>query len=348
MSVAEKPGEAPLQVRRARRRSGLSIQSIVLIMLLTVSLASNVLVGLIGYFNATSSLQDAAFQRLTEVRDSRAREIDRLLETIQNSIVVNAHGETVISATEEFTAAFAELDELPDDEARDAAIAEYYDTVFGPRLAAVSGETVDAQSFAPSSRAAQQLQLLYTVPNDTFEAAIEVDDAGDGSDWSSTHARVHPYFRTLVDRSSYEDILLIDSAGNVVYTAYKGVDLGTNVATGPYRFSALGAAFVETISSNVLDGVIFTDLEPYAPSLGEPAGWAVTPVARDGVIIGAMAVELPLARFSEIMLAGSDGRQGGLGETGEAYLVGSDGLMRSPSRLFAEDPVAFADRKSVV
>lgn len=343
MSVAEKPGEAPLQVRRARRRSGLSIQSIVLIMLLTVSLASNVLVGLIGYFNATSSLQDAAFQRLTEVRDSRAREIDRLLETIQNSIVVNAQGETVISATEEFTAAFAELDALPDDEARDAAIAEYYDTVFGPRLTAVSGDVVDAQSFAPSSRAAQELQLLYTVPHETFEAAIEVDDAGDGSDWSATHARVHPYFRTLVDRSSYEDILLIDSSGTVVYTAYKGVDLGTNVATGPYRFSALGAAFVETISSNVLDGVVFTDLESYAPSLGEPAGWAMTPVARDGVIIGALAVELPLARFSEIMLAGSDGTQGGLGETGEAYLVGSDGLMRSPSRLFAEDPVAFAE-----
>lgn len=343
MSTTENTGEPPLQVRRARRRSGLSIQSIVLIMLLTVSLVSNVLVGLIGYFNATSSLQDAAFQRLIEVRDSRAREVDRLFETIQNSIVVNAHGETVIGATEAFTAAFAELEALPDDAARDAALTAYFDDVFGPQLTAVSDNAVDAQSFLPSSRAAQELQWRYTVPHATFEAAIEVDDAGDGSTWSAVHAAVHPYFRTLVDRSSYEDILLIDEAGNVIYTAYKGVDLGTNVTTGPYRFSALGEAYVTTISSNVLDGVVFTDLESYAPALGEPAGWAMTPVARDGEIIGAMAVELPLERFSDIMLAGSDGRQGGLGETGEVYLVGADGFMRSPSRLFTQDPVAFGE-----
>jgi len=42
----------------------------------------------------------------------------------------------------------------------------------------------------------------------------------------------------LVNRFAYEDALLIDPDGDVVYSAYKGVDLGTNVLDGP--FSGIG------------------------------------------------------------------------------------------------------------
>ena len=38
--------------------------------------------------------------------------------------------------------------------------------------------------------------------------------------------------------SSSRTRLLLDTRGNVVYSAYKGVDLGTNILTGPYREGA--------------------------------------------------------------------------------------------------------------
>jgi class 3 adenylate cyclase len=331
--------EPPITVRqRGRRRGGLSVQSIVLIMLLSVSVVSNVLVGVIGYVNATDSLRDAAFQRLIEVRDSRAREITRLFSTIENTIVVHAHGESVYDATIAFTEGFDELEQAELTAEQDAALAEYYDGFFGPQLEQITGDPVDASSFIPADVAARYLQVAYTVPHTDFTSAIAVDDAGDGSDWSTAHARYHDYFRAMTQRLDYEDVLLIDTSGRVVYTAYKGVDLGADIATGPYRFSALGEAFVETISSNVTDEVTFTDLGEYAPALGVPAGWAMTPVSRDGAIVGVMAVELPLDRLSAVMTANGDWSQGGLGETGEVYLVGADSLMRSPSRLFMENP----------
>ena len=43
------------------------------------------------------------------------------------------------------------------------------------------------------------------------------------------------------------------------------------------------------------------------------------------------------------MTANGDWSQGGLGLTGEVYLVGPDLLMRSPSRLFIEDQDAFVE-----
>lgn len=326
-----------------RRRAGLSIQSTVWIMLLSVSLTSNVLVGVIGYVNATDSLRDAAFQSLAEVRDSRTREVERLFRTIESTVGVHACGQSVVDATTAFSDAAQELAEIELLDDQQAELSNYYDTVFAPALAGATGEVVDVAPFVPRDSAARYLQATYTAPTSSFDDAIAVDDAGDGSTWSSVHAQYHPYFRSMTERLDYEDVLLIDARGIVVYTAYKGVDLGTDLITGPYRFSALAEAYASAVGGAAVGEVVVTDFEVYPPSLNLPAGWAVTPVVREGAIIGAMAVELPIARLAAVMTADGDWSRGGLGATGEAYLVGPDGIMRSPSRLLLEDPAAFVE-----
>lgn len=327
---------------RGTKRDGLSVQSTVLIMLLSVSLLSNILVGVIGYVNATDSLRDAAYASLTEVRDSRTREVLRLFSTVENSIVVHANSQSVIDATRSFSEAFAALGESELDEEQDAALTAYYKNVFAPQLAEATGVPVIFSSFVPSNPAQRYLQSYYTVGHTDFDGAIAVTDAGDGSAWTAAHAEYHPYFREMAKRLNYEDVLLIDGDGNVVYSAYKGIDLGTNIVSGQYRFTNLARAYLDTVRTNVLEGVTFTDLEEYPPSLANPAGWAVTPVSQDGRIIGAMAIEIPIDRLAAVMTADNNWQSGGLGETGEVYLVGSDELMRSPSRLLREDDDAFA------
>ncbi|WP_439563992.1 adenylate/guanylate cyclase domain-containing protein [Microcella sp.] len=344
MSHADDERVRPTGSRSApahRRRSGLSIQSTVLVMLLAVSVTSNVLVGVIGYVNATDSLRDAAFQRLIEVRDSRTREVERLFSTIERTVVVHSRGQSVVDATSAFSDAMALLEEVELDEAQTESLNRYYDEVFGPALGAATGSPADADSFVPTDPAARYLQVHYTAPHSDFASAIAVDDAGDGSEWSAVHAQYHDYFRSMTELLDYEDVLLIDARGVVVYSAYKGVDLGTDVLAGPYRLSNLAAAYAEAVAGNVLGEVTITDFGAYPPSLTVPAGWAVTPIGRDGAIIGAMAVELPIERVSAVMTAGGDWSQGGLGSTGEAYLVGIDSLMRSPSRQLIENPEGF-------
>ena len=79
------------------------------------------------------------------------------------------------------------------------------------------------------------LQAYYTAPFSDWDEAIKFDDARDGSAWSAANARYNDFFREIVTRFEFEDALLFDTRGNVVYTAYKGVDLGTNVFTGPFK-----------------------------------------------------------------------------------------------------------------
>lgn len=329
---------------RRSRRSGLSIQSMLLIMLLLVSILSNVVVGIIGYVNGNESLRAAAIDQVVEVRDSRAREIARLFDTIENSLLVTARGESVVAASREFAATFAELGETGLTPEQSADVDEWYREVFGPELEAAIGEEVDVAPFLPESAATRYLAYHYTATAGDWDAAIAVEDAGDGSAWSAAHAEYHDYFRRMTLLLDYQDTLLIDTEGNVVYSAYKGVDLGTNLLTGPYRVSNLARAYQQAMSGQLLDDVIFTDFETYRPSLDVPAAWAVSLVSDGGVVTGALAVEMPIERIASVMTGDGTWADSGLGDTGETYLVGADGVMRSPSRALLEDPGVYAER----
>jgi class 3 adenylate cyclase len=333
---ASPPADGP--ARTSSRRVGLSIQSTLLIMLLVVSLLSSVVVGLIGYVNGSDSLRDAAFDRLIGVRDSRAREVTELFTRIKNTMLVESRSSETIEATQAFTQAFDELQSAQLTEEESAAVRAYFTGPFAKRLGAATGTIVDPTSFLPSSAAEAYLQLHYTIPFDDFADSLATDDAGDGSAWSAANARFHDQFRRMTQLLDFEDVLLLDTKGNVVYTAYKGVDLGTNLLTGPYAFSNLAAAYTKALGANILDTVQFTDFGEYPPSLGVPAAWAVSPIGAGGQAIGAIAVEMPIDSINGVMTGDLSWSAKGLGDTGETYLVGGDHLMRSTSREVVEHP----------
>ncbi len=186
----------------------------------------------------------------------------------------------------------------------------------------------------------EYLQYHYVIPYEDWEAAIQNEDAGDGSAWSAAHARFHDYYKEMTELQDFEDVLMLDTEGNVVYSAFKGVDLGTNLFDGPYRLSNLSEAYTTAMDRNIVGDVVIADFAAYSPSLGSPAGWAVTPIADEGEVIGALAIELPIDRINDVMTVGGEWEENGLGKTGETYIVGEDGLMRSISRQLQEDPAA--------
>ncbi len=326
---------------RVRKRAGLSIYSILLIMLLSVSVLSSIVVGIIGYVNGTEALRAIAYEKLVEIREGRAREVAQLFGTVENAVRLGALNETSKQAAREFSAAFAELDAQPVDPAMAQAVEDYYAQTFAADLAEATGEPVDGATFVPTGAAQEYLQYHYVIPFKSWEDAILSNGAGDGSAWTAAHEKYHAYFRAMTQLQQFEDVLMIDTDGNVVYTAFKGVDLGTNLLEGPYRLSNLSEAYREAMSRNIVGDVVLTDFAAYNPSLGNPAGWAVTPIADGGEVIGALAIELPIDRINQVMTVGGAWEINGLGRTGETYLVGSDGTMRSISRQLQDDPEAY-------
>ena len=126
--------------------------------------------------------------------------------------------------------------------------------------------------------------------------------------------------RTLDESNAakgFYDLLLIDAAGNVVFSLLREPDLGTNLLDGPYRDSLLASVVARTLRSRQ---PLISRFAPYAPSGNRPAAFLVAPVMGNGGLIGVLAMQLDVDRLMTVTVDRT-----GLGETGETVLAQKDG-----------------------
>ena len=324
------------------RLRSLGFQSKLLIMLLAVSVISVLVAGLIGYISGTNSLRAAEYQRLTQLRESRARAITAFYDGITNAATVLTHSSATVTAVKEFTGAFAELQTTPLPPGAREAVDRYYADVFDPALTKGSGTKVDGALFRPTSNAQTYLQSLYTVPaKGDFNASAKIRSAGDPSAWSALNARYQPFFSDFASRFGFDDAMLLDTDGNVVYSTYKQVDIGANILGPPYKSTNLADAYQQAMRATSVDEVILTDFQNYAPAYGKPTPWVLTPIGDGGGIYGVLALQLSVDGINNVMTGNRGWEAEGLGSTGETYLAGQDRLMRSVSRELLTDPQRF-------
>ncbi|HZU93226.1 MAG TPA: adenylate/guanylate cyclase domain-containing protein [Microbacterium sp.] len=333
---------------RRLRRPGLSIQSKLLIMLLAVSLLSSIIVGAIGFLNGRQSLHAAAVDQLITIRSMRAAEVVEAIDDVKESASLNSRNLSAQTLSNEMNAAFDELQQQQLSEEQQTQLESYYADTFVPELEKRTGDDYGTEAFIPESNAGKYLQLHYSTRNQDFDAdydtLLTANDAGDGTTYSAMADRYGDYFTRLIDRAGYEDALLLNLDGDVVFSAYKGVDLGSNLNTGPYRDTAFADAYREVIATNSVDSIEMTDFERWIPSFNVPSIWVVSPVGNDSRITGAIAFQIPIDKINGVTTGHEQWKSEGLGDTGEVYLVGRDDLMRSTARLLEEDPKEYHRR----
>ncbi len=336
-SLEAADGRAQPEVRRRAFLNRISIQSKLILMLTLCTVLAAAIVGGIAYQSGRNSLRAAAVNRLVEIRESQTRTLTAQFNDLRSALITYTHGTMTRDALRAFTTGFDQLGNAAVSPEMSKAISGYYD-FFAKETEKYSGTRLDIASLLPTSNAERYLQAVYTAKLPTNELAIAMDDARDGSAWSAANAKYQDFFREIVTRFEFEDALLLDASGNVVYSAYKNVDLGTNIVTGPYNSSKLRDAYTQAMSSNRADRVVTTDFELYQPATMAPTAWMVAPIPPTGKPEGVLALQFPITKINKIMTFDKKWAQAGMGDTGETLLAGEDFLMRSDSRLFLEDP----------
>jgi class 3 adenylate cyclase len=339
--ASDEQGSGSRRFRRLRRRrllSRFSIQSKLVLMMVLCTIIGSAVVGSIAYQAGRSSLRTQVFNRLTEVRESQSRALASEFKDLKNSLIIYSHGAVTVPALQAFIAGFDQLANPTIDPAQQQSISDYYSNMFMKEIEHYSTVKPDLSAVLPATNAQKYLQANYTAQRKSDDVAITVDDARDGSAWSAANARYQDFFRQIVQRFEFQDVLLLDTRGNVVYTAYKDVDLGTNILTGPYNTSLLRGAYQKALASNSDDYVGITDFEIYQPAEGQPTAWMVSPVSDNGRTEGVMALQFPITKINRLTTFDKQWAASGMGETGETFLAGPDDLMRSDSRMLLQDP----------
>jgi methyl-accepting chemotaxis protein len=155
------------------------------------------------------------------------------------------------------------------------------------------------------------LNWAIVAEEDISEALSPVDEHG------------NEYFKKYQEMYDYYDLFLIAPDGYIFYSASKEPDFETNIVNGKFASSNLGE-----LTRNVLKNKQFAmaDFAQYAPSNNEPAAFIAQPILHGTEVELIVALQLSIDAINNIMM-----QRGGMGDTGESYLVGSDKLMRSDS-----------------
>ena len=185
---------------------------------------------------------------------------------------------------------------------------------------------------------------LNTVADKTLRDAFLVGDEADRIEvdkphsltpaYNVNHSHYQPVFREHIRSQGYHDLYIFDDAGHLIYSTLKADDFATSFVDGPYAQSSLGGLLREVLGRDAAE-IAFADFAPYAPAHDLPLAFFAMPVFDAmNARIGVLAVSVSAVPFSSVISY----RQG-LGATGDAIIVGADGLARSDSGFTAESDV---------
>ena len=306
--------------------------------------------GVLGYIRARDALEKAVFDQLTAARQTKTRQVETYFHTIQAELRLLATSKMVVDATREFRIAVDRLDQAGAPRELQQKVGDWYAANFIPEMTRVLDKKPALSDYLPVGGAPYHLQYHYIVENpNPGERRKLLDDAGDGSDYSRLHAVYHPLMRAAATTVGFFDFMIGDpKSGRLIYTVQKEVDFTTSLQFGPYRHSNVAAAVARCAESADRSAICLEDFAPYAPSGGAPIAFMGAPVIDKGVVIGVLIAQLSNDEIDTVVTGGRRWRQEGFGDTGEAYLVGPDRLVRSAPRAFYENrDVYFAELKSV-
>jgi serine phosphatase RsbU (regulator of sigma subunit) len=309
-----------------------------------IAFLSMLVIGVISYKRAQSSLEKQSFEKLTAVREMKASQIQDYFKIIRDQLTTCAENPMIIDAMREFKYGYNTIrEELKIDDEKLNALKEksisYFNTEFLPRLNAnLEVKTVLEEEMSHNPEAIiLQNQYIINNPNN-IGVKHKFITSNDESSYNTAHVKYHPVIKDFLEKFGYYDIFLIDNkTGNIVYTVYKEVDFASCLSDGPHRNTNLASAFNAVKDVKERSEIRLVDYKPYHPSYNAPSSFIATPVFDGDVEIGVLVFQLPIDKINDIMTNKQQWAKVGLGTTGETYIVAEDYTIRNQSRFLIED-----------
>ncbi len=272
---------------------------------LAVGILPLALVGWWAVRTASNSLMEKSYNQLESVRGVKKAQIESYFQERAGDMGVLV--ETVNTLREE---AVEKLSAVR------ATKKNQIESFFSERIG-------DAEIFASLPFVSEAIAELTGLSQDAKRSGYTGLELLSYGPFKKAFDKYHPLIKKYLETYEYYDVFLFSpTTGRVLLTVALENDFGTELKSEQTHLAEVWREVQSTQRTRV------ADFQPYAPSNGDPAMFIVTPVVRDGKVVGSIGLQVSLDRINAIMLERS-----GLGETGETYLVGPDNLMRSDSFL---------------
>lgn len=304
-------------------------------------LVSASLIGRNAITESETAIQHQVEQKLIAARDLKKSQIEDYFNLIDNQVKVASSAPWIVDAADYMKTAFFDYPLQTGGRINISSLKNYYsnefDKVFKEKNNSVSAN-ID-QLMSSISDNALFLQQDYIAANSNpLGSKDALAKTGNNSAYDLLHQEYHPTLRKYLQTYGFYDIFIVEpDSGHVIYSVFKELDYATSLINGPYRNSGLAEAFRKGMTLQNEDDTVLIDFAPYVPSYNAAASFIASPIMRDGEKFGILIFQMPIDGINDIMTNKQSWKSTGFGDSGETYLVGNDGLLRSQSRFLIED-----------
>jgi len=162
----------------------------------------------------------------------------------------------------------------------------------------------------------KDLELFHSM------SGLSANEFVKSNDWKYLVQNYSDEFANIVNTYNYNNIYIISSNGDILYSLIYEKDLGTNIFNGKFSNSKFAKACRMT---NEKEYPHFSDFELYIPSKGmSVAFWVTIIFDNHNNKIGLLAAQISVDGINRIMHKGIAGDE-------ESYMIGTDLFVRSTS-----------------
>lgn len=300
-------------------------------------------IGITGWeasVRASAALREATYDRLTAVRETRARELQRYFSDLRGHVYALSTDEATLSALEQFGKSWDRIPPTLAGMPEFVKLRDYYGKQFASQPESQSSLPQFVAKWFPQDPRARTLQYSYIAvnPNPRLSKDLLLT-APKAGPYSQVHERFHPTFYRYRNAFGFYDIFLISATdGHILYTARKETDLGMSLSTEPYRSTTLANVFRRAMQLEQSGETVIEDYAPYVASDFAPAAFVAAPIRRAGIAVGVLAIQVSIEQINRVMNGDRSWKEEGFGETGHSYVVGADNTLRSDVRFEIEHP----------
>jgi methyl-accepting chemotaxis protein len=285
----------------------IKMQSKLILIMLLISLLPLSLVAWQATSKATDALMAQSYNQLTAMRAVKSMQIQSLFESLDDDMEVLT--ETVATLRSEAIKRLTTIHSL-----RQKSLQSYLSSASEDLL--IMTETPEVKQMFG------KLFRFHREQNTAHDAPYPVQHP----DYRSLIAAETRRIKSMAQQWQMEDVLFICAKhGHIMYSTAGYSDLGENLNHGELQNSSLHKLWQKVVSQKALS---FSDYQPYGPAENQPTGFMGVPYFDQGELVGIIAIKIDQNQIKQTLQDRT-----GLGKTGEAYLVGSDLLMRSDSYL---------------
>lgn len=315
---------------------GRSIAGKLYFLLVLIGLLPMAVVAISMYRSAYRGIEAQSFAQLDSIKTIKAKQVTDYFQLIRDQMLTFSENQMVVEAMKTFPTAVqsvrAEANVTPEQlSVMRASVAAYYNNQFSEEYKRRTGASAPAVSNhldkIDDDSIYLQYQYVSSNPNPLGKKEA-LDAATDATSYSRLHEKFHPIVRSYLQKFGFYDMFLCDlENGDIVYSVFKELDFSTSLVKGPYKNTNFARAYQMAAKAQSPGEFYLVDYEKYTPSYEDAACFVAAPVFDGETKIGVALFQVPINRITAIM-----NERTGLGETGETYAVGADGLYRNDSR----------------